>query len=57
MEQRKLNLSEKSKVRLERVAEIKARIQNGTYEVDTRKMAGRMLLESLDMITRDTTRR
>ena len=57
MEQKKLSFSGKSEVRLDRVAEIKARIQNGTYEVDTQKMAGRMLLESLDMIPRKSTRR
>ena len=57
MEQKKLSLSGKSEVRLDRVAEIKARIQNGIYEVDTRKMAGRMLLKALGMIPRKSTRR
>ena len=57
MEQKKLSFSGKPEMPLDRVAEIKARIQNGTYEVDTRKIASRMLLESLDMIPRKSTRR
>ena len=52
MKQKHLNFSGEPEVRLDRVSEIKARIQNGTYELDTHKMASRMLLESLDMIPR-----
>jgi negative regulator of flagellin synthesis FlgM len=34
-------------VRAEKVAELKARIENGTYEINPDKIAGKMIRESL----------
>ena len=50
MKNLKLSLKRGAELRLDRVSELKSHIQEGIYEVDENKLAGRMLLESLQMI-------
>ena len=47
MDKMKLRISAEPEVRSDRVAELKGQIKSGEYEVDTQKLAGKILVESL----------
>ena len=43
----KTRISEEPEVRSDRISEIMNQIKNGEYKVDTQKLAGKMIVESL----------
>ena len=47
MDKMKLRISAEPEVRSDRVAELKGQIKSGEYEVDSQKLAGKILVESL----------
>ena len=47
MDKLKLRISAEPEVRSDKVAELKAQIKSGEYQVDPQKLAGNMLLDSL----------
>lgn len=55
MNKMKLRISAEPEVRPERVAELKAKLKSGEYQVDPQKLAGSMLLESLQEDIGDIT--
>ena len=52
LDKMKLRISAEPEVRSEKVAKLKAQIKSGEYQVDPMKLAGNMLLDSLN---EDTT--
>ena len=47
MDKMKVRISAEPEVRADRVAEIKAQIKSGEYQIDQQKLAGTMLVDAL----------